>query len=141
MVFTVSRSLDFERARSRSVVDMAITISDAARLSGVSAHTLRYYERAGLLDPVGRDDSSGHRRFTDEDLARVEFLTKLRATGMPIREVRRYAELIRRGDGTNAERLAIIEGHREVVLARLDEAQRTLELVDFKINLYRKKLA
>lgn len=120
---------------------MAITISAAARLSGVSAHTLRYYERAGLLDPVGRDDRSGHRRFTEHDLARVEFLCKLRATGMPIREVRRYAELIRRGDATNAQRLEMIEAHREVVLARLEEAQRTLELVDFKINLYREKLA
>ena len=117
-----------------------LTIADAARATGLSSHTLRYYERAGLLDPIARDGSSGHRRFSDADLARAEFLTKLRSTGMPIREVRRYAELIRRGEDTNAERLAMLEGHREVVLARVAEAQRTLDLVDAKINLYKEQL-
>jgi DNA-binding transcriptional MerR regulator len=78
----------------------ALTISDAARASGVSAHTLRYYERAGLLDPVDRA-ASGHRRYAEEDLARIQFLTKLRSTGMPIRQIREYAELMRGGDGTH----------------------------------------
>ncbi len=64
-----------------------LTISDAARASGVTAHTLRYYERAGLLDPVDRA-ASGHRRYAEEDLARIGFLTRLRSTGMPIRRVR-----------------------------------------------------
>ena len=63
-----------------------LTISAAAEASGVSAHTLRYYERAGILDPVDRA-GSGHRRYDEEDLVRIQFLTKLRATGMPIREI------------------------------------------------------
>ena len=111
--------LDFERARSRSVWRMAVsmTISEAAEASGLTAHTLRYYERAGLLDPVGRE-AGGRRRYGDRDLSRIAFLTKLRATGMPIREVREYAELLREGDGNERERLALLEAHRDQVRAR-----------------------
>jgi len=116
-----------------------LTIADAARASGLSAHTLRYYERAGLLDPVDRN-VGGHRRYTDGDLERIRFLTKLRATGMPIREVRRYAELLKAGEGNNRERLALLEGHRERVLRELEETARNLELIDWKINFYRERL-
>jgi DNA-binding transcriptional MerR regulator len=134
-------SLDFARTLSRIVEDMseALTIADAAKASGLSAHTLRYYERAGLLNSVDRN-GSGHRRYRDEDLERIRFLTKLRSTGMPIREVRRYAELMRQGDGTDAERLALLEAHRESVFARLEETARNLDLIDWKINFYRQRL-
>jgi DNA-binding transcriptional MerR regulator len=116
-----------------------LTIADAARASGVSAHALRYYERAGLLDAVDRD-ASGHRRYGDDDLERIRFLTKLRATGMPIRDVRRYAELLRASDDNAAERLALLEAHRDAVRAQLEETARNLELIDWKINLYRERL-
>jgi DNA-binding transcriptional MerR regulator len=118
----------------------SLTISDAARASGVSAHTLRYYERAGLLDPVDRA-ASGHRRYAEEDVARIQFLTKLRATGMPIRQVRAYAELMRGGDETHEARLALLEAHREAVRTRLAETERNLELIDRKIDFYRERLA
>jgi len=117
-----------------------LTISDAARASGLSAHTLRYYERAGLLDPVDRAES-GHRRYAEEDLARIQFLTKLRSTGMPIRQIREYAELIRRGDDTHEARLALLEAHRDAVRAQLAETERNLELIDYKIDFYRERLA
>lgn len=116
-----------------------LTISDAARASGVSAHTLRYYERAGLLDPVDRAQS-GHRRYAEDDLARIQFLTKLRSTGMPIRKVREYAELIRQGDSTHEQRLALLEEHRDAVRAQLAETERTLEIIDYKIDFYRERL-
>lgn len=116
-----------------------LTIADAAKVSGLSAHALRYYERAGLLDPIDRD-ASGHRRYRDEDLDRIRFLTKLRATGMPIRDVRRYAELLRDGDDNAAERVALLEAHRAAVVAQLEETARNLELIDWKINLYRERL-
>jgi DNA-binding transcriptional MerR regulator len=115
------------------------TIADAAKASGLSAHALRYYERAGLLDPIDRDES-GHRRYRDEDLDRIRFLTKLRATGMPIREVRRYAELIKHGDATNAQRMQLLESHREAVRALLKETARNLELIEAKIDYYRQRL-
>ena len=117
----------------------ALTIADAAKASGLSAHALRYYERAGLLDPIDRNES-GHRRYREKDLGLIRFLTKLRATGMPIREVRRYAEMLRRGEDSNAERLALLEAHRETVLARLEETARNLALIEGKINLYREQL-
>lgn len=113
-----------------------LTISDAADHLGVSAHTLRYYERAGLLDGVARS-GSGHRRYGEEDLAWITFLTRLRATGMPIRQVRRYAELVRAGEHTACERMELLEEHRDVVHAHLQEVQRHLALIDHKIDIYR----
>jgi DNA-binding transcriptional MerR regulator len=117
-----------------------MTIADAAREAGVSAHTIRYYERAGLLAPIERN-GSGHRRFTTDDLEWIVGITKFRATGMPIRRIREYAELVRDGEGNEAERLALLEAHREDVRRRLDEVQRNLELVDYKIRHYRECLA
>ena len=116
-----------------------LSISEAAERTGLSAHTLRYWERAGLLEPVERN-GSGHRRYAEDDLERIKFLTKLRATGMPIRQVRRYAELLSGGEDTNEERLALLEGHRKAVLAQLEETAGHLELIDWKINLYRERL-
>ena len=120
-------------------VETALTISDAARATGVSAHTLRYYERAGLLDPVDRA-AGGHRRYDEEDLIRIQFLTKLRSTGMPIRQIREYAELMRGGDETHEARLALLETHREAVRAHLAQTERNLELIDYKIDYYRERL-
>ncbi len=119
--------------------ERTLSIAEAAHASGLSAHTLRYYERTGLLEPVIRD-GSGHRRYREVDLERISFLTKLRATGMPIREVRRYAELMKAGEATNEERLALLEAHRDNVLAGLEATARNLELVEWKINFYKERL-
>jgi DNA-binding transcriptional MerR regulator len=115
-----------------------LTISDAARTSGVSAHTLRYYERAGLLRPVSRA-GSGHRRYGEDDLAWIDFHTKLRSTGMPIRQMRRYAELVWAGPDTEPERLALLEAHRDQVRAQLAETERCLKRIAHKIDLYRER--
>lgn len=117
----------------------ALSISEAAEASGLSAHTLRYYERTGLLGAVNRN-GSGHRRYREADLERITFLTKLRATGMPIRDVRRYAELMRAGEETNEERLALLEAHRAAVLAGLEATARNLELIERKIDVYKERL-
>ena len=120
-------------------MDATLTISEAARESGLSAYTLRYWERAGLLQAVSRN-GSGHRRYAEQDLERIKFLTKLRATGMPIRQVRRYAELLNGGDDTEEERLALLESHREAVQAHLEETAGHLDLIEWKIDLYRERL-
>jgi DNA-binding transcriptional MerR regulator len=117
---------------------VSMTISEAAEASGLTAHTLRYYERAGLLDPVGRE-AGGRRRYDEADLTRIGFLTRLRATGMPIRDVRTYAEYLREGEGNEPERLALLEAHRDAVRERLAEMERHLELIDYKIDIYREK--
>jgi DNA-binding transcriptional MerR regulator len=114
----------------------ALTISEVAERTGLSGHTLRYYERAGLLLRVDRN-GSGHRRYTPQDVDWVVMVTRLRATGMPIRTIRRYAELVRAGEGNEAARLALLEGHRGEVVAKIDELQRNLELIDYKLDLYR----
>jgi DNA-binding transcriptional MerR regulator len=116
-----------------------LTVAEAAQAAGVSAHTLRYYERAGLLAPIERN-GSGHRRFSSEDVAWVVVCTKLRATGMPIRMIREYASLVHEGEGNEEARLALLEAHRAHVLEQLAEVQRNLELIDFKIDLYRERL-
>jgi DNA-binding transcriptional MerR regulator len=116
-----------------------MTVAEAANETGVSSHTLRYYERAGLLRPVERN-GSGHRRFSAEDVEWVVMITRFRATGMPIRLIRDYAELVWAGEGNERERLAILEAHREDVLERLAEMERNLELIDYKVGLYRSRL-
>jgi DNA-binding transcriptional MerR regulator len=107
-----------------------LTIAEATEVSGLTAHTLRYYERAGLLEPRRADN--GHRRFTDDDLQRVRFVQKLRAMGMPIREVRRYFA------ADPEERLEILQEHRHHVVSDIEELTSALDLIDFKIDLYRK---
>lgn len=114
-----------------------LSVSEAAAKVGLSTHTLRWYEQEGLVAPVGRD-SAGRRRYTDEDLGWLDLLTKLRRTGMPVRDMRRYADLARQGDHTLAERLRLFREHRERVLARITELQADLEVLNYKINIYGK---
>jgi DNA-binding transcriptional MerR regulator len=129
------------KARSRDLPAGGVTIAEAARRTGVSVHTLRYYERAGLVvSPVDRT-SSGRRRYRELDLKWIIICTKLRATGMPIRGMRRYAELVAAGPGNEAERLDLLESHRADVLARLAEIQENLKIIDHKIDVYRGSLA
>jgi DNA-binding transcriptional MerR regulator len=115
-----------------------MSIAEAAADAGVSVHTLRYYERAGLLAPIERN-GSGHRRYAPEDVEWIVLCKKLRATGMPIRRILQYAELVRDGDGNWDERLALLEAHRADVKRKLAETRKNLELIDYKINLYRER--
>jgi len=119
---------------------MSLTIAEAAARSGLSAHTLRYYERDGLMLASVDRAVSGHRRYTDRDLTWIEMLTRLRATGMPIRDVRRYAALVRAGDGNEAERLELLKAHRERVEAQLAQVTAHLRAIDHKIGIYEGKL-
>lgn len=115
-----------------------LTIAKVAEAVGISAHTIRYYERAGLLTPIDRN-GSGHRRFTEEDIAWLVTCTRLRATGMPIRRIREYAVLMVAGEGTEAERLAILEAHRREVIESMRETERHLAAIDKKIEFYRER--
>jgi len=112
-----------------------LTIAEAASLSGLSAHTLRYYERIGLLDPVARG-AGNQRRFDAQDLAWLAFVQRLRTTGMSIRVMQRFAELRRGGEETISERRGLLEEHRDDVLERIVELQRDLEVLTEKISHY-----
>ena len=115
---------------------LSLTITEAAERTGLTPYTLRYYERDGLmLSDVGRS-ASGHRRYTQEDLGWIDMLTRLRATGMPIRDVRRYADLVRADDGNEQVRLDMLRAHREQVLAQLAEVTEHLGAIDRKIGIY-----
>jgi len=119
---------------------MSLTIAEAAERTGLTADTLRYYERDGLMLRRVDRSATGHRRYTDADLHWIGLINCLRGTGMPIREVRRYAELVRAGDGNETERLELLRGHRLDVLAQLAEVQEHLGAIDRKIGIYTDKL-
>ena len=112
-----------------------ITIAEAAERSGLSAHTLRYYERIGLIHPVGRGQN-GHRRYGRDDIEWLEFLIKLRTTDMPIRQMVEYAELVRAGPQTASRRRAMLEAHREALRERIGELEETAAVIDRKIEIY-----
>jgi DNA-binding transcriptional MerR regulator len=125
----------------RSDPRAGLSIAEAARRTGVSAHTLRYYERAGLVvTPVDRS-TGGRRRYHQRDLDWIAVCTKLRATGMPIRTIRRYAELVSAGPGNEHERLALMQAHRAQVVAKLAELEENLKLIDHKIDVYSSRVA
>jgi DNA-binding transcriptional MerR regulator len=126
---------------ARSDPQAGLSIAEAARRTGVSAHTLRYYERAGLVvTTVGRT-AGGRRRYQQQDLYWITICTKLRATGMPIKTIRRYAELVSAGPGNEHKRLALMESHRAQVVAKLAEIQENLKVIDHKIDVYRSSVA
>jgi DNA-binding transcriptional MerR regulator len=114
------------------------TTRQAAEKCGLSQHTLRWYERIGLLSRVDRT-ADGRRRFGDGDLDWLMLISKLRATGMPVREMQRYAGLVRSGAGEQ-ERLDLLEQHRERVRVALAEQQECLALLDTKIGTYRRSV-
>ena len=117
-----------------------LTIAETAERTGLTADTLRYYERDGLmLRPVPRA-GSGHRQYAETDVDWIRLITKLRSTGMPIRDVRRYTKLVRAGAGNEQERLELLRAHRQQVLARLAEVQDHLGAIDYKIGLYEARL-
>lgn len=112
-----------------------LTISAAAEASGLSVDTLRYYEKEGLtLHRPGRS-SSGQRRYTEQNVQWLGTLVMLRKTGMPIRDIKKFVDLYRQ-DGTESDRLAILEAHRVHVLEQLDEVQTHLAAIDRKIDYY-----
>ncbi len=110
-------------------------IGELARRAGLSAHTVRYYERIGLL-PYADRDRSGRRDYDASILAWVEFLEHLKTTGMPIRDMLRYARLRDLGDATGPERRQMLEEHRADVRARVARLQSCLLVLDTKIAGY-----
>jgi DNA-binding transcriptional MerR regulator len=122
------------------VNERGISIAEAAERTGVSVHTLRYYERAGLAVTAVDRTAGGRRRYRQLDLDWIRICTKFRATGMPIRTIRRYAELVTAGRGNEKDRLELLESHRSEVLTQLAQLQESLELIDHKIDVYRGRL-
>ncbi|PZO39030.1 MAG: MerR family transcriptional regulator [Pseudanabaena frigida] len=117
-------------------MERTFTIQEAAQITGVSTYTLRYYERMNLLDSINRNDS-GYRRFTKYDLDCVKFLTKLRSTKMPIRQMQQFSELRRQGITSAYQRRLLLEEHYESVTASQQELNYSLEVISKKIAYYK----
>jgi len=112
-----------------------LTIQEVSEATGLSAHTLRYYEHIGLIHPIEREDNT-RRLYTEQDLGWIDFLLKLRATGMSIKEMQTYAELQRQGDGTLPQRVEMLKSLRRSVEARMSELNEHLKLICYKIEIY-----
>lgn len=116
-----------------------LTIQQVAEATHLSEHTLRYYERIGLIHPISRADN-GHRRYSPDDIGWIDFLTKLRAAGMSIQQMQAYAELQRGGDETLPERVEMLKAVRSKVEARMDELQQHLKLLNYKVEIYSEQI-
>ena len=115
------------------------SIQDVSKKTGLTAHTLRYYEKEGLISGVERSQG-GFRQYTDEDLERLGLICCLKNTGMSIQEIARFVQLTHEGDHTLEERVELLRAHREQVLARMAEMQKYLEKVTWKLNFFTEKL-
>lgn len=115
------------------------SIQDVSEKTGLTAHTLRYYEKEGLISGVERTQG-GFRQYTDEDLERLGLIRCLKNTGMSIKEISRFVELTREGEQTLEERVALLRAHRDRVLERMSEMQQHLDKVNWKLNFFSEKL-
>ena len=116
-------------------MEKTYTISEVAKCTGVSIDTLRYYERIGLIHEVARL-SNTHRRYTEPDIRWIQFLLRLRATGIPIQQMRDYVRLERLGESTLRERVAMLKAHHDQVEAHIQHMQDYLVVLNYKITLY-----
>lgn len=115
------------------------SIQEVSKKTGLTAHTLRYYEKEGLLSGVGRSQG-GFRQYTDEDLERLGLICCLKNTGMSIQEIARFVQLTHEGDHTLKERVELLQAHRERVLEKMEEMQKHLDKVTWKLNFFSEKL-
>jgi DNA-binding transcriptional MerR regulator len=122
--------------------EQALSIGDVAGRTGLSVHALRFYEREGLLlSPHVSRGTGGHRRYTPADVRWLEICLRLRASGMPLAEVRRYAELVRKGPGNERERLELLRAHQRRVEEQLAELSDCLRIITHKVAVYEQAVA
>lgn len=113
------------------------SIQQVASMTGLSTHTLRYYEKIGLIKNVQRDQT-GYRQYTDVDLAWIQFLIRLRVTGMPMLKMKQFSDLRQKGDSTITARKELLEEHYKDVLGKIEELELNSERIEEKIAHYKK---
>ncbi|WP_019928547.1 MerR family transcriptional regulator [Nocardia sp. BMG111209] len=123
-----------QRLSNAADIEAPMTIADVADMLDLSPHTLRYYERAGLVE-VGRD-SSGYRAYDAEAVRRLVFLTRMRLSGMPMRDLQHYIALVDAGEDTVPERLDMLIEHRDMIRRRIRELTLSLAATEYKIATY-----
>jgi DNA-binding transcriptional MerR regulator len=127
---------------SSKSVDEELSIGDVARETGLSVHALRYYEREGLMvsEQVARG-TGGHRRYTPQDVYWLRICIKLRASGMSLAKIRRFAELVREGPGNEQQRLELLQEQQRHVENQLAELEECLRIITRKVGVYEQQLA
>lgn len=119
----------------------ALTIGEVSARTGLSTHTLRFYEQEGLfVEPVQRN-AAGRRMFTEQEVGWLKVCTKLRSSGMSLPDIRRYAELVGEGAGNEAERYEILRQHEAKVTRQMADLQEALDVIQWKVGLYAEHLA
>lgn len=124
-----------------SEVAPSLSIGQVAERTGLSVHTLRFYEREGVLANPVRRGQGGRRVYSEQDVEWLTICTMLRASGMPLPTIRRYADLVRQGSGNEEDRLALLRQHRERVTIQIGELTRCLDLISYKVRVYEERLA
>lgn len=117
-----------------------LSIGQAVARTGLSVHTLRFYEREGLLPSRVQRGPDGRRAYSEQDLEWLDLCIKLRSSGMPLAAIRRYAELVKEGPGNEQERLAILRDHQERVTAQITALTACLDVITFKVDFYQESL-
>ncbi|MEA5598435.1 MerR family transcriptional regulator [Rivularia sp. UHCC 0363] len=113
-----------------------LTIQQVAKATGLSVHAVRYYEKAGLLAPIQRA-SNGHRCYSSEDVVWLEFLIRLRSSGMSIQQIHLFAELVRHQPANVQERRLLLEAHRDHVQKSIQDLTENLRIIELKIKHYK----
>lgn len=113
------------------------TIQQISKITKLSVHTLRYYEKIGLLDKVERD-INGYRQYTESDISWIYFLIRLRVTGMPVSEMKQFSDLRSQGDSTVSLRRELLEAHQKNVEEKIKDLQNNLHKIEEKINYYKR---
>lgn len=119
----------------RGGIKLEYTIKQAAEKMNLTAYTLRYYDKEGLLPFVERD-SAGNRLFSDNDIEWLGLICCLKNTGMPLKQIRRFIQNALEGDHTIETRVEMLLEHRESVLRKMEELNKNLEHINYKINYY-----
>ncbi len=111
------------------------SINEVANICDISPYTLRFYDKEGLLPFVSRS-STGNRQFSDDDLNVIKLICCLKNTGMQVKDIRTYIELVMQGTDTNEQRKQIMIDHRKNVINQIDSLKKNLNIIDLKIALY-----
>ena len=117
---------------------MDYSIGEFSKVTGLGIHTLRYYEHEGLIIPLR--NSSNRRRYSEKDIAWLAFIKRLKATGMPIKEIKKYAALRTKGDATLSERMKMLVQHRQSLNEQIRQLQEHETILDGKIAFYQQEI-
>lgn len=119
-----------------SAMENQFSIQQISQLTGLTVHTLRYYEKIGMLNDVARNEH-GYRQYQESDILWIEFLIRLRETGMPINEMKRFSDLRSQGESTIRERREMLEAHQEDINAQINALKENLMSIRDKVIYYK----